>query len=164
MSEDQKSAEGQALRLENINRQLAALLRQPNLAQRLQAASPGEWSTVQIVAHMIELINYWMRDIRALAVATGQPPQFGRTLDSPERLEAVQVGAVSSPDDLLPQLDRAATTAASDIRGMTPAQRAKTGFHNRLGQIAVSNAIDELVVDHAEAHLNQIKRTLGLAD
>jgi uncharacterized damage-inducible protein DinB len=162
MSEDRNTAEGQALRLESVNSQVAALLRRPEVAQRLHAAGSAEWSTVQILGHMIELINYWMRDIRALAVATGEPPRFGRTLDAPERLDAVQRGADSDPADLLRQLDSAVRAAAVDIRGMTPAQRAKTGLHNRLGEIAVSNAIDELVVGHLEAHLAQMRQTLAL--
>jgi hypothetical protein len=161
MSQDRKSAEGQALRLESVNSQIAALLRRPEVAQRLRAAGPDQWSAVQILGHMIELINYWMRDIRAMAVAAGEPPRFGRTLDSPERLEAVQRGADSDPADLLRQLDSAVRAAAGDIRGMAPAQRAKTGIHNRLGEIAVSNAIEELVVAHVEAHLAQIQQTLG---
>jgi uncharacterized damage-inducible protein DinB len=161
MSEDRNSAEGQASRLESVNRQLAALLRRPDTAERLRAAGPDEWSTVQILGHMIEFINYWMSAIHALSVATGEPPRFGRSIDAPERLAAVQTGAASESEALLRQLDSAITAAASDIRAMTPAQRARTGIHNRLGEIAVSNAIDELVVGHVEAHLAQINQTLG---
>jgi uncharacterized damage-inducible protein DinB len=161
MSEDPKSAEGQARRLENVNRQLAALLRRPEVAQRLRAAGPDEWSSVQILGHMVEFIDYWMGSVRALAAATGEPPHFGRSVDAPERLAAVQHGATSDPEALLDELDRAATAAARDIRAMTPAQRARTGIHNRLGEIAVSAAIEELVVGHAEAHLAQAQQVLG---
>jgi len=163
MSEDPKSAEGQARRLENVNHQLAALLRRPETAQRLRAAGPDEWSSVQILGHMVEFINYWMGSARTLAAATGEPPHFGRSADAPERLAAVQHGAASDPEALLGELDRAVTAAATDIRTMTPAQRARTGIHNRLGAIAVSDAIEELVVGHAEAHLAQTQQVLATA-
>ena len=163
MSEDPKSAESQARRLENVNRQLAALLRRPEVAQRVRAAGPEEWSSVEILGHMIEFINYWMGSARTLATATGEPPHFGRSVDAPERLAAVQHGAASDPEALLAELDRAVTVAASDIRAMTPAQRARTGIHNRLGEIAVADAIEELVVGHTEAHLAQAQQVLGMA-
>ena len=163
MSEDPKSAEGQARRLENVNLQLAALLRRPEVAQRLRAAGPDEWSSVQILGHMVEFINYWMASARALAAATGEPPHFGRSVDAPERLAAVEHGAASDLKTLLGELDRAVTAAARDIRALTPAERARTGIHNRLGEITVSDAIEELVVGHVEAHLAQAQQVLGPA-
>jgi len=162
MSDDRNSAEGQAQRLESVNRELAALLRRPDVAQRLRAASADEWSTLQILGHMVEFINYWMSGIQAMAMANGQPPHFGRSLDAPERLAAVEHGAASDPDSLLKELDRATTAAAAHIRAMTPAQRARTGIHNRLGEITVADAINALVVEHVEAHQTQIQQTLGL--
>jgi hypothetical protein len=162
MSEDRNSAEGQAVRLERANQQLAALLGRPDVAARLGAASADEWSTVQVLGHMIELVNYWTGAIQAIAVSTGEPPRFGRTIDAPERLAAVAHGAASESDALLQELEGAITSAAGRIRAMTPAQRARTGLHNRLGEITVANALNELVVDHVEAHVTQIQQTLGV--
>jgi len=86
----------QAKRLESVYEQLAALLRQPEVAQRLRAV-PGadEWSAMQTVGHMAEMIPYWLSHCRTLIAATGKPPRFGRTLDSPERLAGVERGALS---------------------------------------------------------------------
>ncbi len=161
---DPQSAEGQALRLENVNHQIASLLRRPQVIQRLRAAGPDEWSAVQVLGHMIELIGYWMRDARLLAAATGTPPHFGRTLDAPERLEAVQHGATSDPEELWRELDGVIRIAATDIRGMTPAQRAQKGLHSRVGEISVADAIETLIVAHVENHLRQIKQVLGTPD
>ena len=158
---DPKSADGQALRLEQVNHQIAALLRGPQVAQRLRTAGPDEWSAVQVLGHMTELVGYWMRDARLLAASTGEPPQFGRTLDAPERLEAVQRGATSDPDELVRDLDSVVQAAANDIRAMTPAQRARTGIHSRLGEITVADAIEKLIVAHVEDHMGQIKHALG---
>ena len=157
------SAEGQAARLESVNIQVASLLRRPEVAQRLRAAGPDEWSAVQIVGHLTELIPYWMRDAHLMAAATGEPPKFGRTLDAPERLEAVERGATSDPDELLRLLDREVRSAAAGIRGMSAAERAKTGIHSRQGEITVADAIRVLIVEHAEAHVNQLKQVLGVS-
>ena len=156
------SAEEQARRLEAVNHAVAGMLRRPDVALRLRSAGPDEWSALQIVGHMSEIVAYWTRQAQILAVATGAPPQFGRNLDDPERLEAVRHGAGGEADQLLRQLDGNIRMAATVFRNMTPAQRARTGIHNRLGEITVAQAIQELVVEHCEDHQAQIKTTLGL--
>ena len=93
---EENPGEAQARRLERMNEQLATLMRQPDVARRLRAA-PGEneWSAMQTVGHMAEMIPYWLSHCRALIAATGEPPRFGRTLDAPERLAGVERGALS---------------------------------------------------------------------
>jgi hypothetical protein len=161
---DPLSAEGQAARLERAGNQIAELLRRPEVAARVRAAGPDEWSAVQVIGHVIELISYWTRQVRILADAAGAPPHFGRGLDAPERLEAVAHGAASDPDTLLRQLDAAIGAGADAIRGMTAEQRAKTGVHNRRGEETVAQFIEALIVGHVEDHLTQIKQVLGSAN
>ena len=49
----------QARRLEQVYEQLETLLHHPDVAERLRAA-PGEqeWSALQVVGHMVEMIPY----------------------------------------------------------------------------------------------------------
>jgi hypothetical protein len=162
IDQNEVTTESQARRLETVNVEIAALLRRPEVVQRLRAAGPDEWSAVQIVGHMNEMIPYWMGHVRNLAAAAGDPPRFGRMLDAPERLDAVAHGALSDPDDLLRQLDAVVRSAAADIRRLSPAERAKTGIHVRRGEMTVAAVIEDLVVTHAEEHQAQVKQVLGL--
>src|SRR5262249_36341633 len=120
---DPQSAEGQAQRLERAAAQIAERLRQPEVAQRVGAAAPDEWSAVQVIGHILELVPYWTSQIQILADADGEPPHFGRGLDAPERLEGVAHGAATDPDELLQQLEAVAQAGAAHIRAMTPEQR-----------------------------------------
>jgi len=80
---EENPGEAQARRLETVYEQLAALLRQPEVAQRLRAAAgENEWSAMQTVGHTVEMIPYWLSHCRALIAATAGPPRFGRTLDA----------------------------------------------------------------------------------
>ena len=155
------SAEDEARRLEAVNSAIRDLLHQPEVAERLRAAGPEEWSALQIVGHMDEMIPYWMGHARRMAAATGEPPRFGRMLDAPERLEAVTLGANGDADELLRQLDAVCRAAAADIRSLSPAERAKTGIHLRRGEMTVAAVIEDLVVHHAEEHEEQIRQVLG---
>ena len=116
---------------------------------------------MEIVGHLVEGIPYMMGHARALAAATGAPPQFGRTPVAPECLAGVQRGATAHPAELLGVLDSEIRAAAADIRPMPAADRAKKGVHNRFGEMTVSEAIEQFVVGHAEGHVEQLKPAIG---
>jgi DinB superfamily len=155
--------EAQARRLEAIQAEIEEMLNQPDVAQRLRTA-PGEneWSALQILGHVNEIIPYWLNHCSNLIAAEGEPPAFGRTLDSPERLEAVARVDRSDVDGLLAELRREVAAGAAMMRRLTPEERAKEGIHNRLGQITVEKSIESFVLEHGEDHAKQIRTALGL--
>jgi uncharacterized damage-inducible protein DinB len=159
--------EVQAWRLEKVGMQLDALLHQPEVADRAWT-QPGddEWSVLQILGHMAEMIPYWMDHCRRMIAATGEPPAFGRRLDAAERLAGVELGASARLDELLPLVQNEIQVAARAIREMSPAERARKGIHLRDGEMTVAEAIERIIVEHAEEHLAQIEATLstGLSD
>jgi hypothetical protein len=157
---DNSSGEAQARRLEAVSEQIAALLRQPDVARRLRAA-PGEneWSAMQILGHMVEMIPYWLSHCRAI-IAAAEPPVFGRDLNAPERLAGVEQGATGDPDELLSRLSGEVQAAARAIRAMSPAERSRRGVHARRGEITVADIIEDFIVTHAEDHLAQVQAAL----
>jgi len=159
---EEHPGESHARRLESVYEQLTAVLRQPAVAQRLRAAvGEDEWSAVQVMGHMTEMIPYWLSHCRVLIAAPAEPPRFGRTLDAPERLAGVERGATGEPDDLLRRLNDEFQAAASAIRHMSAAERGKTGIHLRRGEMTVAEVIEVFIAAHAEDHLAQVRATLG---
>jgi uncharacterized damage-inducible protein DinB len=154
-------SEVQAQRLERVYDQVSTLLHQPDVAERLHTA-PGdqEWSALQVIGHMAEMIPYWLHHCHLLIAAPLEPPQFGRTPDAPERLAGVESAATRDADALLGQLKQAVEAAAKDIRHMSEVERGKTGIHLRQGTMTVADAVEQLIVGHAEAHLVQIQEAL----
>ena len=153
--------EAQARRLESVVEQLTTLLRRPEVALRLRAA-PGEneWSAMQTLGHMSEMIPYWLSHCHMLISATAEPPQFGRTLDAPERLAGVERSATTNPDELLRRLNDEVQVAANAIRQMSAAERGKKGIHLRRGEMTVAGVVELLIVAHAEDHLGQVQAAL----
>ena len=155
------SSEAQARRLERVYEQVSTLLHQPDVVQRLRTA-PGEhaWSALQVIGHMVEMITYWLHHCHLLIAATLEPPQFGRTLDAPERLAGVEGATTRDADELLGQLKEAVEAAAKDIRHMSEVERGKTGVHLRQGKMTVADVVEQLIIGHAEAHLVQVQDAL----
>lgn len=154
--------ETQAERLERVCGEVAKLIGDPGVASRLRA-SPGEkeWSAMQTVGHMSEMIPYWLSHCRTLIAATGAPPTFGRTPGSPERLEGVARGAAAQPDALLQELHAAVRSAAGTIRALSKAERSKRGVYPGRGEMTVSDVLESFIVSHAEEHLAQVQAALG---
>jgi hypothetical protein len=161
LENDTNPAEAQAQRLGSVYEQLAVLLRQPDVVQRLRKpASEAEWSAMQILGHMIEMIPYWLTHCRVLIATSGEPPQFGRSLDAPERLEGVERGAVGDSNEMMQLLWEEMRAAMSAIRSMSPAERNKKGVHVRRGEMTVADIIEVFIVSHVEDHLAQVQATL----
>lgn len=158
---EQNPGEAQARRLEKMNEELGALLRQPDVTRRLRTApSENEWSAMQTVGHLAEMIPYWLSHCRALIAANAEPPRFGRTLDAPERLTGVERGAMGSPDELLRLLNDEIQAATNAIRQMSTAERGKKGIHHSRGEMTVADVVELLIVAHAEDHLAQVRAAL----
>jgi uncharacterized damage-inducible protein DinB len=158
---EENPGEAQARRLENVYEQLVALLGRPDVAQRLRAA-PGdnEWSAMQTVGHVAEMIPYWLSHCRTLIAAAAGPPHFGRTLDAPERLAGVERGALGTPDEFLRLLNDEVQAAANAIRHMPAAERGQKGIHLRRGEMTVADVVEVFIVAHAEEHLAQVQAAL----
>jgi hypothetical protein len=144
-----------------VYEQLAALWQRPKVAQRLRTnPAADEWSALQTVGHMAEMIPYWLQHCRALIEASGEPPRFGRTLDAPERLAGVERGVTDDPDALLRLLGDEVRAGAEAIRQMSPAERGKQGLHLRHGLMTVADVVEDFIVAHAEDHVTQVRAAL----
>ena len=157
------STESQARRLEIVAEEMTKLLRRPDVAWLLRNA-PGvnDWSVMQTMGHMVEMIPYWMNHVKAMAAASGPPHRVGRTADAPERLAGIESGSTRDPDDILRQLTEEVRAAAGAIRRMTVEERGRTGVYSKGGKITVAEAIERFIVGHAEEHLAQVQAALRL--
>jgi predicted enzyme related to lactoylglutathione lyase len=152
--------ESQARRLEQVYEQIAALLGQPEVAQRLRvAAGEDEWSVMQVLGHLVEMIPYWLGHCQVL-IAAGEMLVFGRGPDAPERQAGVERGVTGEPERLLKLLEEEVQTAARAIRDMSTTERNQKGLNIRQGEMTVADIVERFIVAHAEDHLAQIQTTL----
>jgi uncharacterized damage-inducible protein DinB len=162
-STEENWGEVQAQRLERVYQQLTTLLQQRDIAGRMRTADgEDEWSAMQILGHMVEMIPYWLNHCRVMIAASAEPPQFGRTLDAPDRLAGVERGAAGELDEPLRLLNDEVQAAARAIRQMSPAERGKKGIHLRRGEMTVADVVGLFIITHAEDHLAQVRAALRI--
>ncbi len=124
-----------------------------------QPAPPGEWSLMENIAHIIEIMPYWGNEIAQLVAAPGQ--NFGRTHQHEGRLRAIAEhgkDSLAQAKAALPgsyeHLDRILSTLKdSDL--------ALQGHHSRYGDRDLAWFIHEFVTQHLDSHIEQMERAIS---
>ena len=157
----QSRPEDMARRLETAGQ--ALLQRVEPLADEDLRRKPadGEWSVMQVLAHVAEMLPYWSRQAREIVARERDNEPFGRTQDDPGRIAAVEQHASDGLDIMLARLRSGLAEAVGTIRGLPPNAWARTGQHARRGEMTVDQIVQEFLVSHLDEHSQQIEATLS---
>jgi len=157
------SSESQARRLEEIGHKLVLLLQQPDVSRKVHNGySENEWSVMQILGHMVEMIPFWTNHCYLIIAANEESFQFGRELDAQERVEGINRGTNLELDEIVIILKQVIYETIQAIRSMSIKDRGKKGFHIKFGQMTVAEVIENLIVLHTEDHFDQISSALQI--
>ncbi|MFJ8243740.1 DinB family protein [Peribacillus asahii] len=122
-----------------------------------------EWSIMQIVAHIVEALPYWVEEIEQLVQSPGQ--EWGRNHLHEGRLQAVSSETVDaiSVAELLQALEEVKQKVESGIGNLTAEQLAAEApsRNPNFGTKPLSFIIDHLIDQHVNKHEGQIQRNLS---
>jgi DinB superfamily len=139
-----------------------------DLAQRLNALPEAnftrrlgadDWTAAEVIGHMSEMMPYWAHAADAILQQPGHP--FGRALDDPDRVGAVATANGVPRAEALARMRHAAHAAATSIRAYDEAAWQTEGAHHARGAMTVGELIAEMVVEHAESHVQQALAAAG---
>jgi uncharacterized damage-inducible protein DinB len=123
--------------------------------------APGEWSVMMTLGHVSEVLPYWSRQARRIALSDRDDEPIGRALDDPDRVGAVERHANSRIEDILSLLHDGLAEATRTLRDLPTDRWSRTAQHPRLGAITVEYIVEHFLVEHVEEHLGQIETTLA---
>jgi uncharacterized damage-inducible protein DinB len=121
----------------------------------------GEWSVMQVLAHVAEMLPYWSRQAREIVARERDNEPFGRTHDDPGRVAAVEQHASNGLDTMLARLRSGLAEAVGTIRGLPPNAWARTAQHARRGEMTIEQIVQDFLVSHLDEHSQQIEATLS---
>ncbi|WP_083711645.1 DinB family protein [Domibacillus epiphyticus] len=123
----------------------------------------GEWSIMQILAHVAEALPYWVGEINQLVQTPGK--EWGRNHLHEPRLQAVSHETVDaiSVNEMIQKLEDVKQLVKDGIANLTPEQlEAEAPSRNpNFGTKPVSFIIDHLIDQHVNKHEGQIQRNLS---
>jgi uncharacterized damage-inducible protein DinB len=148
-------------RIRRLERDVADLLNAvrnlPDEALYLEP-SDGEWSIMQNLAHVAEMLPYWAHQAEAIDRAPGQ--RFGRTHDDPVRISAIEEHSNDFIEAMLTRIETAAQDCIATLKALPPGAWSKSGAHPSRGSMTVEQVVDAFIVGHVEAHRRQVEDAL----
>lgn len=122
-----------------------------------------EWSIMQIMAHIVEALPFWVGEVEQLVETPGK--QWGRNHLHEPRLQAVKPETVDaiSVEEIVKELQQVKQTVQAGIENLTSDQLVAeaTSVNPNFGTKPLSFIIDHLIDQHVNKHEGQIQRNLS---
>jgi uncharacterized damage-inducible protein DinB len=140
---------------QTINEKLVKL----NPDRLYQAPAENEWSLMQNLAHIREIMPYWGDEVAKLVKQPGQ--KFGRVMNDENRLRFIEDHGRDTLAEALAALPASYAHLQAVLTGLTDADLTKTGVHSRYGEKPLEWFIKEFITDHLKNHVTQLNECLA---
>ncbi len=118
-----------------------------------------EWTIMQNLAHILEIMPYWAGEIEKVVAAPGQ--NFGRTMQHAGRLQAIDEHGRDSLEQVKAALPASYTRLEEVLGNLKDSDLELTANHIKFGEKTLDWFIGEFVTGHLRSHIEQIKAYLA---
>jgi len=124
-----------------------------------KSPAEGEWTIMQNLAHIVEMMPYWANEIEKLVARPGQ--NFGRTAQDEGRLQAIREHSTDSLAQMRAAFPSSYARLEGVLSGLKDSDLKLIGHHSRFGERSLGWFSEEFVTGHLTNHLEQIKTCLA---
>jgi len=121
----------------------------------------AEWGAPEVLAHVAEMLQYWLGEIERVLAGAPEPVPFGRIATDPLRTLTIERDRSLPANELINRIQSAVARYAARLPQLTLAEWDKRGLHPRLGEMTVGAILPRFVVVHLEEHAAQLRTTLA---
>jgi hypothetical protein len=130
------------------------------LAERFGTEPEASWGPREVLAHLAEMLPFWLGEMERVVAADSQPYPFGRVADDPIRIATIERDRTLPLRELFARIDDAADRYARRLPELDPDTLTRRGLHPRLGEMTVAEMLERFVVRHLAEHADQLGETL----
>ena len=134
------------------------------LADRFDHAPEASWGPPELLAHVAEMLPYWLGEVERILAGPGQPVAFGRVGTDPVRVAIIGRDRTLPIGELYTRIHDGLARWTDRLKTLTPAQLGKVGLHPRQGEMTVEAIIGRQVLHHVNEHVLQLEGILGVAE
>lgn len=131
------------------------------LSQAYGAEPESDWGPKEVLAHVAEMVPYWLGQIEAIQDAPEEGVPFGRVATDPERIDRIGRDRALPAGELFDRIDRGLADALALQNRFDSAAKARRGTHSRLGQMTTDAIVQRFIVGHLEEHVRQLEEILA---
>ena len=118
-----------------------------------------EWVDREILAHVDEMLPYWLGEIERVLVGPVEPVPFGRDSNDLVRILTVDRDRSLPVAELYGRLDHSLERVLRRLLELDDRQVARRGLHKQRGEMTVRQIVDTMLAEHLEDHCAQLAAT-----
>lgn len=131
------------------------------LAARFDHTPEASWGPREVLAHLEEMLAYWLSEAERVMDMTAGPEPFGRVATDQVRLAVIERDRTLPVGELLARVKVGIEGWRRRWAGLEGADRDRTGLHPTLGELSVADIATRFVAGHLEDHLDQLQGTVS---
>ncbi len=124
----------------------------------------GEWTAMELLAHVAEILPYWARQARDVSERAGDGELFGRSTVNPEedpgRLAAITGHGGDQLTTIESLLQTGLTQAIADLRAIHHERWDRNGTQANGQVTTVAQIVEQRLIGHLQSHAEQLARIL----
>jgi hypothetical protein len=133
-----------------------------SMAEQVGPGPESSWGPREVLAHVAEMLPFWMGEIELiLDAAGGEPRGFGRLEDDPLRVSIISRDRGFPARELLGRVEAEAKRVARRLRAFGDEDAAAVGRHVTRGDLTVREIAERLIVGHLEGHVTQLREAVA---
>jgi hypothetical protein len=114
------------------------------------------WGPKEVLAHVAEMLGYWLGEIDRILAAPATPIAFGRVSTDSTRIARIGEDRAQPAAQLFEQIAAAIDGVVERLGQLEGHVTGRTGVHVRLGEMTIPAIVERFVVGHLEEHVAQL--------
>ncbi len=125
------------------------------------AGPESAWGPTEVLAHVAEMLPFWLGEIERVVGGASEPVPFGRTTADPVRTETIARDRTLPPAELQGRIEAVVGRYARRLPELGSSGLARRGLHPIRGEMTVGEILERFAVGHAEDHVDQLRTALA---
>jgi hypothetical protein len=122
-----------------------------------------EWVDREVLAHIDEMLPYWLGEVERVLVGAVEPVPFGREETDLVRILTIDRDRTLPVSELYARLDHSLERVLRRLLELDDRQVSRRGLHKRRGEMTVSQIVDTMLAGHIEEHCSQMAAAIDSA-
>jgi hypothetical protein len=131
------------------------------LAERFDHSPEAWWGPPEILAHLSEMLPYWLGEVERILAGPPGPVPFGRIGTDPVRVAIIERDRSLPVGELYRRIEIGLDRWTHRVRTLTPDDWARVGSHPVRGDMSIEAIADRQLLSHTEEHAEQLEGLLG---
>jgi DinB family protein len=134
------------------------------LSERFDHAPEASWGPPELLAHVAEMLPYWLGEVERILAGDDDTVPFGRVGDDPVRVALVGRDRTLPIAELYTRIDHGIARWIDRVGLLTPAELGRRGLHSTRGEMTIEAIIGRMVLGHSAEHVSQLEAILAQRD